>query len=240
MEPKFQSSFIPRGPVGTTATISRAGNIGSGGIFGFLAIILFVLSVAGSIAVYGYNTYLLSRISQMGADLEAARTTLEPESIKELTQLNTRILTTSELLSKHTVLSPLFDYLESATVRNVRFTQFSYSTTERGLTLSMGGQARGYTSVALQSDVFNQSKYLKNPIFGDLNLDKNGNVIFSFIATIDPSIISYKKQLENGAVPAVLTPEPSAAVSTSTPTSISPTPSSTSTPVSAGTSSPQR
>ena len=203
MEPKFQSSFIPRGPIGSQATISQSSVSGGRGIFGFLATIIFILSVIGTGGIFGYNKYLASSISQMGSDLEAARTTLEPESIKELTRLNSRIVTTQELLTNHTVLSPLFEYLESSTVKTVRFSQFNYSTTDKGLTLVMKGQARGYSAVALQADIFSKSKYIKNPIFSDLSLDNSGNVIFSLTSTLDPSIISYKKQLE-GTAPTVV------------------------------------
>lgn len=213
MEPKFQSSFIPKGPIGTPATFSST-NQSKGGLVGFIAIILFVLAVAASLGVFAYNFYLTSSIAKMGTNLEAARATLEPESIKEITRLNSRIVSTQELVSNHTVLSPLFDFLESSTVRTVRFNEFTYSSGEKGLTLAMKGQARGYTAVALQADIFSKSQYIKNPVFSDLSLDTNGNVIFSFKATLDPSIISYKKQLEglNGSSVPVQT-----SVSTSTP-----------------------
>jgi len=39
-----------------------------------------------------------------------------------------------------------------------------------------------------------------------LSLDNNGNVIFSFTSTLDPTIISYKKQLERTGVPVVSIP----------------------------------
>lgn len=229
MEPKFQSSFIPKGPIGTSASLSRSSDITERGIFGFIATTIFVIAILGTGGVYGYNKYLQSSISKMGTDLENARTTLEPESIRELTRLNSRIVTTQELLLKHTVLSPLFDYLETSTVKTVRFTQFSYSTTDKGLTLVMKGQARGYTAVALQADIFSKSKYLKNPIFGDLSLDNSGNVVFSMTAVLDPSIISYKKQLEGSPVPVqqipVVSPTtaPVLPVSTSTPSPASTT-----------------
>ncbi|KND48655.1 MAG: putative pilN [Parcubacteria bacterium C7867-005] len=195
MDPKFQSSFIPKGPIATSATLGRERS-GERGLFGNIALFVFVLSLLSAGGVWAYGQYLENNIAKKGKDLEAARSTLEPESIKELTRLNSRLVSTQSILSKHTILSPLFEFLESSTYKTVRFTDFRYEMTNKGLTLAMKGQARGYSAVALQADEFAKSKYIKNPIFSDLNLDERGNVVFSFRADLDPSIISYKSKIE--------------------------------------------
>ncbi|MDB5266954.1 MAG: protein of unknown function with transrane region [Parcubacteria group bacterium] len=232
MEPKFQSSFIPKGPMAAAASFSPGPRKQSKSLLGFLGKVIFILAVIGAVGVFAYSKYLESSIDRKGADLEAARATLEPETIKELTRLNARMTSTKELLAKHTVMSPLLDYLETSTVRNVRFTSFQFAGSDKGLSLTMKGQARGYAAVALQAETFNQSKYFKIPIFSDLALDEKGNVVFSFKGGLDPTVVSYKKQLESGTVE--LRPL-SGAVATSTPALVPVQPVTTATGTSAST-----
>ncbi len=201
MEPKFQSSFIPKGPLATSGTLASTGTKQKS-LFGFLTSIVFAITIALSIGVLAYNFYLGHSIKKMGAEINAARAEIDQSSVGELTRLNSRIVSTQDLLNKHVVLSPLLDYLEATTLKNVRFTDFHFESTNKGLVLSMKGQARGYSAVSLQSDIFNKSKYIKNPIFSDLSLDDKGNVIFSFSAMVDPSLVSYKKAVEAEGVQA--------------------------------------
>ncbi|MFZ2049286.1 MAG: hypothetical protein WAV25_03265 [Minisyncoccia bacterium] len=195
MDPKFQSSFIPKGPVASPASFAAPKK--SGGLFGFIASVIFFIAVVISAGLFGYEKYLLSSIAQRGDDLKQAKEALNPDLIKDLLKLNSRINSTQDILSKHTVLSPLFDFLESTTYKSVRYTSFKF-TNDKELTISMGGQARGYAAVALQADTLSRSKYIKNPVFSDLLLDDKGNVLFSFKATLNPEIISYKRQVESG------------------------------------------
>ena len=197
MEPKFQSSFIPKGPIATTGSATRLSRGGSRSVLGTLAAFIFALSVIILVGVFGYERFLISNISKMGGNLTTARASLKPEVITKISHLDERIISTRDLLENHIVLSPLFDYLENSTLKTVRFSQFQYQSTEKGLTLNMRGQARGYSAVALQSEVFNKSPYLKEPIFADLDLDDRGNVTFSFRAVVDPSVVSYKKDVAN-------------------------------------------
>jgi hypothetical protein len=230
MEPKFQSSFIPKGPLATTATVSSSvSKVSERGLLGFLSTIVFIFTVVVAAGVFAYGFYLSSSISKMGSDLDSARTTLNPDSIKELTQLNSRLTLTAGLLNNHTVLSPLFDFLEASTLQSVRFTEFRYEDTDKGLRLNMKGLARGYSAIALQADILEKSKYIKDPVFSDLSLDDKGNVTFTFSALLDPSVVSYSKQIESiPVVTPIVTPPVSpvnasgSVVSTSTGTTTRP------------------
>jgi len=106
------------------------------------------------------------------------------------------------------VTSPLFDYLESSTLKSVRFTEFSYNTAPSGVELVVRGEAGGYAAVALQADIFNKGSYFKDSTFSDLSLDERGNVTFTYQAKVAPSLISYQKQIEEMVAnqPAVVAP----------------------------------
>ncbi len=202
MDPKLQSSFIPKGPgpssVGT-GLYTRRDNTGRT-VVGIIAVLVFVVSLLAALGVFGYGHYLTSRIGSMGKALDEARTTINPELIHQITSLDNRIKGTRDILNKHTVLSPFFAYLESATLQTVGFTDFKYTRSNDKITLDMKGMARGYQAVALQSDVFNKSPYFKNPIFSDLHLDEKGNVIFTFAADVTPNLVSYQKFVQDAGL----------------------------------------
>lgn len=213
MDPKFQSSFIPKGPLVPSSAVFKTQPARHGTLLGFLSTWIFVLSIVAALAVFGYEFYLNSSITKMGGDLEAARANLEPDTIKEMARLDARIVGTEKLLTNHAVLSPLFDFLERNTLKTVRFTQFTFKETSDGLQVSMHGQARGYAALALQADVFNKSKDLKSTNFSNLDLDERGNVVFVVDAVVNPTLVSYKRVLESG--PAITAPVASVATSTS-------------------------
>jgi hypothetical protein len=59
----------------------------------------------------------------------------------------------------------------------------------------MGGIASSFSSVALQSDIFGENKFIQEPIFSNLNLDSKGDVIFDFSAFVDPRLLSYSDSI---------------------------------------------
>jgi hypothetical protein len=198
MEPKFQSSFIPKGPVtsSTTVGIPTGRKTKERSFFSFLAIVIFIISVLLALGMFGYKFYLKYRIETMSADLEKARVAIQPDIIRELTRLDNRIVSTKELISEHRVLTPLFEFLEISAPRTVRFTDFRYTTTDKDTVLTLKGEARGYAALALQADIFDKSQYFHNSIFSDLNLNTRGDVSFSLTASVDPNLVSYNRGIE--------------------------------------------
>lgn len=161
-----------------------------------MATVVFVLSLLLAAGIFGYKFYLKYRIDKMGTDLESVQAALQPETIRELTRLNGRIVSAKDLIAKHRILTPLFEFLEISTPKTVRFSDFHYSVTKEGLELSMKGEARGYAALALQADIFSKSQYFKDLIFSDLDLNNKGDVIFSFKAIVDPNLVSYQQVIE--------------------------------------------
>lgn len=201
MEPKFQSSFIPKGPVSISAGMPSSKPARKGGLFGYIAITIFIISVVLAVAAFGYRFYIKGTINRMSEEIASKSDTLIPSSSKEFIRLNNRIQSTQTLINNHIVLSPLFDYLEASTVKSVRFNELTYNTTPSGVELILKGQASGYSAIALQSDIFNKGTSFKNSDFSDLSLDERGNVAFTYKTMVDSSLISYQKQVEGLAVP---------------------------------------
>jgi len=194
MEQNFQTSFIPKKPIlREEAVASRPVSI-------FLVISLFIffttlLAIGG---LYFYKTMVAKKILDLENTLNLAKNRFEPSKITELQVLDKRLMAASEILSKHVTVLPIFKALEQLTMKTVRFTKFDYSlgTEERAtINVKMSGVAIGYRSIALQSDLFAKNKNLIDPIFSNLTLDNNGNVVFDLEFSVEPNFVNYQQAL---------------------------------------------
>ncbi len=197
MEPNFQTSFIPKKPM----VAERAVQTHSIGIFTIIALlILFTVGLATG-GLYLYKASLKKNIADMENTLKIAKNRFEPAKIAELQLLDKRLKAATEVLSRHIVITPVFEALSAMTMKTVRYTNFSYNLADdkkSKVTIKMKGLAVGYRSVALQSDLFATKEEGKNfidPVFSNLTLDEKGNVIFDLEFSVDPSFVDYKQML---------------------------------------------
>lgn len=218
MEQNFQTSFIPKKPV----VVQHAAPTRSVSIFTVLAffVLLTVLLVTGGL--YLYKASLATNLKKMQSDLNLARSRFEPSKIAELQLLDRRLRASTEILSHHIAITPVFSALEAITMKTVRYTKFSYAFEDKKDTRSLGaagatgveaatggkviikmsGQAVGYRSVALQSDLFSTKEEGKNfidPVFSNLSLDDKGNVLFDLEFAVDPAFVDYKQMLKTAS-----------------------------------------
>lgn len=216
MPPKFQSTFIPTGPAAasTSSYSAPVARRKQKDLFSFITGMLFTLSILLALGVFGYKYFLNYRITEMGTELENARATLQPEAVAELIRLNSRLVSTKSLIENHRIITPVFDFLEAATPQSVRYTDFNFNMTPRGLDLRLRGEAQSYAALAAAAEVFNRaSSNFRNPTFSDLQLDQRGNVIFSLQLEVEPELLSYERVVEG----ATLTPTAILPVATTTP-----------------------
>jgi hypothetical protein len=152
-----------------------------------------------SAGLYFYKGILNKNISQMKTDLELAKSRFEPSKISELQLLDRRLHAANAVFSNHISVTPIFQALESITMKTVRYTDFTYSfdAMDKGkLNIMLKGTAVGYRSVALQSDLFTANKNLIDPVFSNLTLDDKGNVNFDLQFSVDSSFVNYKQTLK--------------------------------------------
>lgn len=189
MEQKTHTSFIPK----KSLSVSTTGQSGSGmSILFLLALIIFAGVIALAIGVFLYQQFLLQNIEKKKSSLERARDAFEPALIAEISRLDTRIESAQDVMNKHKAASLFFDLLEKSTLANIQFENLNYRVVENDrISVSMRGKALNFSSVALQSDVFGESKFIQEPIFSNMNLNKKGEVIFDFMAFIEPKLILY-------------------------------------------------
>ena len=135
----------------------------------------------------------------MQETLVADQNRFEKSKIVELQTLDKRLQASSEILSKHITVSPIFQALQMLTLKTIRYTNFSYSISNdktAKIDIKMSGVALGYSSIALQSDLFTNKEIGKNlidPVFSNLTLDDKGNVVFDLEFSVDPSFVNYKQ-----------------------------------------------
>lgn len=204
MDQNFQTSFIPKKPMITEQTRTSQPI----GLFAVISIFIFFAVVLGTGALYFYDGILKKNIVQMENDLSLAQNRFEPSKIVQLQVLDKRLNASTEILSKHIAISPIFNALQALTMKTVGYTKFSYDfdgNKNSKIIVKISGIAVGYRSVALQSDLFAGNKYLIDPVFSNLTLDDKGNVLFDLEFSVDPNFVDYKKTLEttseNSSVP---------------------------------------
>ncbi|MFA6524280.1 MAG: hypothetical protein WC264_02825 [Candidatus Paceibacterota bacterium] len=194
MEQNFQTSFIPKKPM-IEERVTSARPVG---LLTVVSIFIFFTVVIASGGLYFYKGVLEKNIVKMNSDLTLAKNRFEPAKITQLQVLDKRLSAADSILSKHIAVSPIFKALQDTTMKNVRYTKFSYEfSTDKvsNVIVKMSGQAVGYRSIALQSDIFAKNKYFIDPVFSNLSLDDKGNVLFDLEFSVDPSFVDYKQTL---------------------------------------------
>ncbi len=194
MDSNFQTSFIPKKPI-VEKRVTSAHSIG---FFTVISIFILFTVLLASLALFFYKTVLTKNIAQMEKDLNLAKNRFEPAKIKELQVLDKRINSSNEILAHHIAVTPIFQALQLLTMKTVRYTKFDYSLEDGKnpkIIVKMSGQALGYSSIALQSDLFAKNKNLIDPVFSNLSLDDKGNILFDLEFLVDPSFVDYKQTL---------------------------------------------
>lgn len=194
MEPKFQTSFIPKSPISTQKQ-DPIKKVGSFNIFSTIATLLFIATLLAGGALFVYKRIINKEILSLKADISDTRDAFQPETIKELIDFNKTVRSTNQLLQKHVAISSLFNTFQSLTIRPVRFTSFSYSELEGQIVVDIEMEGSSYSAFAQQSDIFSKQEFIISPEFSDFELSEEGTISASFKSIIDPSILSYEKTL---------------------------------------------
>lgn len=190
MDPQVATSFIPK----EALTVER--ERGSIGLFMLITLFLFVVSLLAAGVVVAYTQVLNKTLADNKAQLEIQKGAFDPATIADLMRLDSRIEQSKQLLSKHVAPSAIFDLLSQDTLINVQFTSFDYKYDDTGaVSITMDGAADSFATIALQSDAFGKSSALKDVIFSKISIDTHGRVNFTVNASVDPSFISYAKQI---------------------------------------------
>lgn len=190
-----QISFIPKNPLGEEDIFIARPRPRS--VLGFLAALLFLVSVGAYIGLYFYGDFLSRNIQKKTGEIGMAQRALNssPE-INKAKVFNARADLARSLLDKHIIVSPILDFLSQNTIESVLYKDFSFKDEGGTLTLSLKGESPNYSSLAYQSDVFRANKDLLGFLVENIELTKEGNVTFGFNMIFDRSFLSYEKSIK--------------------------------------------
>ncbi len=189
MPTQFQPSYIPKSPSAT----SRGPRLGS--LLTIFASIVFILTIGGGVALYILTDYTSVQIVEKSKELQDNQERLDLTLARDLIDLDRRIISAKMLLSKHVVISPIFQAIQDATLKTVRFTSLQFDSKDGKYTLAGNGKALSYSAIALQSDEYakpGNRERITNPVFSGLGLDQGGNVVFNFNADVVPALLDYE------------------------------------------------
>ncbi len=194
MDKEFQTSFIPKKTVIEGPKKVKSG----GGIVNLFSFVIFIVSLLSIGGAYLYRESVKTDITEFKKSLAIAKNQFEPSLITKLQILDKRLNAATVILDQHVAVSPIFELLQDSTLPTVRYSDFTYDidSTTNLVNVEMKGEAKGYNFIALQADLFNENKFIKNPIFSDLVLDQNGNVDFNLTFSVDKSLVSYESFLD--------------------------------------------
>ncbi len=185
---EFQTSFIPK----------KSFDVGTGvqkhhtSFFFIIAVLIFIIALVSAGGAFLYDRFLGISLAHKKEDLEKVKSAFEPELIRKLSRLDSKLHTSQTLLNSHIALSSFFELLENMTLESIRFKTFSYIAGDTDIRISMQGEALSYAAIALQSDEFAKQRFIREPVFSGLDLDDKGNVIFTVTAFVDPALLSYR------------------------------------------------
>ncbi len=199
-EPKFQTSFIPKATM-----VEPKAKRGGIGIFLFVSIIIFFLSVGFAAFVYLDKQLLVKEIATSQANIATNQSSFDTPTIESIVELSSRIAVGNTLLANHVAVTPVFNFLNQATLSNVQFKDFSFTGSSNAngqtvLNIEMNGTAKDFATVASQADEFGTSTW-KNIITGtkisNLSVNSDGSISFLLSATVLPNLISYEQNLKS-------------------------------------------
>lgn len=199
MDKEFQTTFIPKKPLAEQKVSARNVTKKPVGIFTLVATIIFIITLLGAGGVLFFERYVQQQIAEAQASLERAEKAFEPSLIIELQELDTRLQTADELLTEHIAVSPIFRILENLTLKSVEYTTFQYDIEGQIGNIKLTGLARRYQTIAEQSLLFGQSRFIEEHIFSDFTLNEEGRVTFNLSLTISPELLLFTRSL--GEVP---------------------------------------
>jgi hypothetical protein len=215
METKFQTSFIPKKPVVTTAGGEHHGPSGTS-VLMFVAMLIFIGSIGWAVGATLGVGYYTRQQEDYKINLAENEKQFKTPLIEELSRANTKIDLAKQLIKNHVAVSEALTIIAALTAEKVKFTDFEFSADAKNASsyrIKMRGLADSFNSIAFQSDVFGKSlkygtnKVVKNPILSDLTVDTNGDVKFNFSAELAAPDISYENVLTHtlqaeGSLPA--------------------------------------
>ena len=157
-----------------------------------IGLILFVLSLAASAGLFGYERWLNASRQGLIQDIQTKEATLKQDSLADLAGIANALRAARSLLAGHMFTSNAFQLLREATHARVYFTNFSFSSGSRKIDLA--AIAPSYQAVADQITLLEMRPEVETVDFGGLSRNERGLVSFQLNITFRPSLLQFRNQ----------------------------------------------
>ena len=207
MDPIIPTSFIPKRPIVTEAVAQTSHS--PYGIVSLITSVLFLGTLIAAGGVFVYERQLQNQKNQMEQRIVQAKEGLALDFINQTKQLGNRIAAIKSLIQSHIVVTPIFNALQSTTLRSVQYKSFTYSfgtddaTKQKVVKVEMSGTAKNYETIALQSDAFANNTLIRDAVFSNLSVEeKKGLINFNLRFNVSVDQLSYQAFIDSLAAPA--------------------------------------
>ncbi len=193
-------SFIPKSTYAQSGSKTFYKEAGLGFLFKLAGAFLF-LSLAAFGAAFWYKSQLTKEIEQLKPSVDRSKDALDPAFVSDAKGLVDRIAIAKDIVSNHRFPSHIFTILERLIYEEVRFTDYNYTfrtasaakpgTGGFALDLRLAGEAKSYTALAKQAEIFKSEPLITSAVFSGFNLTSGGLVGFTLELGVNLSILSY-------------------------------------------------
>ncbi len=208
LPPTIPTSFVPH-----SAASERRFRADFSGAFDFFAYAVLVAVFALAAAVFFYGRILDSSKAAKDAELASAQQSIDPATAENFVRLRNRLASSGVLLEKHISFSSFFSSLEKILLTTVRFTSLRLSISDTGAAKMEGlGVAKSFNALAAASSALSKDGHIKDAIFSNIRVNKDGSVSFALSAALDQKIVAFSPPPAAAPLPSVA--EPSSATTT--------------------------
>lgn len=210
--PNIPTSFVPQ----STVVTARRSRVDLTGIFGFFAYGILGIVFILAIGVFFYGRILSSTQASKEEQLAKARANIDPTTVAGFVQLRNRLNSGAMLLGNHIAVSNFFSVIGTVMPSTIRFTSLRLTRGDtkdpKKVKLDGTGTAKNFNALAAASTAFAKDGRVKEAIFSNIGINRDGPVTFSFTATLDPSLVTFSPST---AAPSAAAPSAPATASTS-------------------------
>lgn len=177
---EIQASFIPKRDISKR----RRKSFFQINIFLLIAVIIFLTTIAGSIAVYFWQTVATETRDKNLTTLEQSRGDLGISEIERYLTLSNRLEAVDQIISEHVNVSEIFRLLEKHTLTDIVLSNFTFNTIEGKVNINAEGTAPTYEYVAVQADEYAKEAIIRELILSDVDQNREGGVAFSLAFSV--------------------------------------------------------
>ncbi len=188
LPPTIPTSFVPHAQTGNARKLSADFT----GLFGIIAYIIFGIVFVIAIGVFLYGQIRLKTLATAEAKLSSAIEKIDTETVEGFVRLRDRLVSSDKLINEHIAFSGFFSSLEKILPTSVRFLDIKLSLSDSDSPeLEGSGIAKSFNALAAVSTAFAQDGRIRDAIFSNISINKDGSVSFDLSATLDPKLTAF-------------------------------------------------